>query len=96
MPEKFYDYNQIELKWFDRWQDATFYRAAENSTAPKFSVSSANGALRGVVTGPAANFDLLPGPILIDRIGVTAFDAAGHLLASGSVCVHGCIGWPTL
>lgn len=73
---------------------ATFFE--KNSTAPRFSVSSANGALRGVVTGPAANFDLLPGPILIDRIGVTAFDAAGHLLASGSVCVHGCIGWPTL
>src|SRR5258706_4006139 len=38
MPEKPYDYNQIELKWFDRWQDATFYRAEENSTAPKFYV----------------------------------------------------------
>jgi hypothetical protein len=38
MPEKPYDHNQIELKWYDRWQDATFYRAEENSTAPKFYV----------------------------------------------------------
>jgi len=38
MPEKIYDQNQIELKWFERWRDATFYRAEENSTAPKFYV----------------------------------------------------------
>jgi leucyl-tRNA synthetase len=38
MPEKQYDHSQIELKWFERWQDATFYRAEENSTAPKFYV----------------------------------------------------------
>jgi len=38
MPEKHYDHNQIELKWYDQWQDATFYRAEENSTAPKFYV----------------------------------------------------------
>src|SRR6266536_1858569 len=38
MPEKPYDHNQIELKWFEQWQDATFYRAEENSTAPKFYV----------------------------------------------------------
>src|ERR1700686_3158483 len=36
MPEKPYDQNQIELKWYERWQDATFYRAEENSTLPKF------------------------------------------------------------
>ena len=35
MPEKSYDHNQIELKWFERWQDATFYRAEENSTPPE-------------------------------------------------------------
>jgi leucyl-tRNA synthetase len=38
MPEKPYDHNQIELKWLERWQDATFYRADENSRAPKFYV----------------------------------------------------------
>src|SRR5436305_231563 len=38
MPEKSYDHNQIELKWYGQWQDATFYRAEENSTAPKFYV----------------------------------------------------------
>jgi leucyl-tRNA synthetase len=38
MPEKPYDHNQIELKWYDQWQDATFYRAEENSTEPKFYV----------------------------------------------------------
>jgi len=38
MPEKPYDQNQIELKWFEQWKDATFYRAEENSAAPKFYV----------------------------------------------------------
>jgi leucyl-tRNA synthetase len=38
MPEKPYDHNQIELKWHERWQDATFYRAEEHSTRPKFYV----------------------------------------------------------
>src|SRR5262249_50203120 len=38
MPEKSYDHNEIELKWFDRWENATFYRAEENSAAPKFYV----------------------------------------------------------
>ena len=38
MPEKPYDQNQIELKWYERWQDATFYRAEENSSKPKFYV----------------------------------------------------------
>ena len=38
MPEKHYDHNEIELKWYEQWQDATFYRAEENSTAPKFYV----------------------------------------------------------
>ncbi|MFN7998595.1 MAG: leucine--tRNA ligase [Bryobacteraceae bacterium] len=38
MPEKPYDHNQIELKWHERWQDATFYKAEENSTRPKFYV----------------------------------------------------------
>jgi leucyl-tRNA synthetase len=38
MPEKPYDHTQIELKWFDRWRDADFYKAEENSTKPKFYV----------------------------------------------------------
>jgi leucyl-tRNA synthetase len=38
MPEKSYDHVQIELKWYQRWQDADFYRAEENSTKPKFYV----------------------------------------------------------
>src|SRR5437762_13532718 len=38
MPEKSYDHNEIEQKWFDRWENATFYRAEENSSAPKFYV----------------------------------------------------------
>ena len=38
MPEKQYDHNQIELKWFERWRDAEFYQAEENSSRPKFYV----------------------------------------------------------
>jgi leucyl-tRNA synthetase len=38
MPEKSYDHNQIELKWHERWKDATFYKAEENSSRPKFYV----------------------------------------------------------
>src|SRR5436190_14970570 len=38
MPEKPYDHNQIELKWFDRWRDADFYKAEQNSAKPKFYV----------------------------------------------------------
>jgi leucyl-tRNA synthetase len=38
MPEKSYDHNQIELKWHERWQNADFYKAEENSSKPKFYV----------------------------------------------------------
>ncbi len=38
MPEKPYDHIQIELKWFERWQNADFYKAEENSAKPKFYV----------------------------------------------------------
>jgi len=38
MPEKPYDHIQIELKWHERWQDASFYQAEENSAKPKFYV----------------------------------------------------------
>jgi leucyl-tRNA synthetase len=38
MSEKPYDHSQIELKWHERWQDADFYKAEENSAKPKFYV----------------------------------------------------------
>ncbi len=38
MPEKSYDHNHIELKWFERWQNEHFYKAEENSARPKFYV----------------------------------------------------------
>ncbi len=38
MPEKPYDHNLIELKWHEKWSDATFYRAEENSSLPKYYV----------------------------------------------------------
>ena len=38
MPEKPYDHNLIELKWHEQWRDATFYRAEENSSRPKYYV----------------------------------------------------------
>jgi leucyl-tRNA synthetase len=38
MPEKPYDHNQIELKWHERWENARFYKAEENSSKPKFYV----------------------------------------------------------
>jgi leucyl-tRNA synthetase len=38
MPEKPYDHNHIELKWHERWQNAQFYKAEENSAKPKFYV----------------------------------------------------------
>ena len=38
MPEKQYDHNQIELKWSERWANATLFQAEENSSKPKFYV----------------------------------------------------------
>ena len=38
MPEKPYDHSRIELKWHQRWQNADFYKAEENSSKPKFYV----------------------------------------------------------
>ena len=38
MPEKPYDHNKIELKWFERWQNAGLYKAEEDSARPKFYV----------------------------------------------------------
>jgi hypothetical protein len=70
---------------------ATFFET--NSTAPSFSVSSRTATLHGSTAGPSANLDLLPGPVPMDRISISAFDPAGHLLASGNGCVRGCAGW---
>jgi valyl-tRNA synthetase len=38
VPEKPYDHIQIELKCHERWKDASFYQAEENSAKPKFYV----------------------------------------------------------
>ena len=38
MPEKTYDHQQIELKWHDRWQSDSLYKAEENSEKPKYYV----------------------------------------------------------
>ena len=39
MPESFYDHNQIELKWEQRWNsDPTLYAADPRSSAPKYYV----------------------------------------------------------
>jgi leucyl-tRNA synthetase len=38
MPEKQYDHNQIELKWSERWANASLFQAEENSSKPKFYV----------------------------------------------------------
>ena len=38
MSEKPYDHRRIELKWHERWQNADFYRAEENSAKAKFYV----------------------------------------------------------
>jgi len=38
MPEKSYDHQQIELKWYERWAGEDLYKAEENSALPKFYV----------------------------------------------------------
>ncbi|MEK7407699.1 MAG: leucine--tRNA ligase [Acidobacteriota bacterium] len=38
MPEKTYDHQQIEMKWYERWRDAALYRAEVDRTRPKFYV----------------------------------------------------------
>ncbi|MEO7040762.1 MAG: hypothetical protein ABI035_00720 [Gemmatimonadaceae bacterium] len=70
---------------------ASFFEKA--GTASLFTVSAPGPSIRGTTAGPSATLDLLPGPILLDRITVTGLDEAGHLLATGVACVHGCIGW---
>jgi leucyl-tRNA synthetase len=36
MPEKPYDHNQIELKWHERWHDASLFKAEEDPSRPKY------------------------------------------------------------
>src|SRR6202049_4106454 len=38
MPEKQYDFKQIETKWQERWKDSALFRAEETSTKPKYYV----------------------------------------------------------
>ncbi len=38
MPEKQYDFNQIEMKWHERWKDSALFQAEENSSKPKYYV----------------------------------------------------------
>jgi leucyl-tRNA synthetase len=38
MPEKPYDFNQIELKWAERWSDDSLYKTEDNSSKPKYYV----------------------------------------------------------
>lgn len=58
-------------------------------------VRSSTPYLHTESSGPAPTHgDAGPPPALLDRIAVNAYDAAGHLLASGETCVHGCAGWP--
>jgi leucyl-tRNA synthetase len=38
MPEKNYDHKAIELKWLERWESATLYKAEEDSSKPKYYV----------------------------------------------------------
>jgi hypothetical protein len=71
--------------------EASFFEKL--GTASKFTVSATAPSLHGSVVGPNATADLLPGPTLLDRITVSALDDEGHLLATGTDCVHGCVGW---
>jgi leucyl-tRNA synthetase len=38
MPEKPYDFTQIELKWAERWSDDSLYKTEESSDKPKYYV----------------------------------------------------------
>jgi leucyl-tRNA synthetase len=38
MPEKQYDFNQIEMKWHERWKDSALFEAEQNSSKPKYYV----------------------------------------------------------
>lgn len=74
--------------------EANFFEI--NHTNRLFSVAGSTPLLRTELSGPDASLSLMPGPTLLDRVNVTAWDIAGHLLGSGSACVHGCAGWPSI
>jgi len=38
MPEKQYDFKQIEMKWQERWNNSTLFQAEEDSSKPKYYV----------------------------------------------------------
>jgi leucyl-tRNA synthetase len=38
MPEKQYDHKEIELKWFERWRDASLYGPEPDTSKPKYYV----------------------------------------------------------
>lgn len=86
-----YDVTSVPFPAATRY-NATFFQ--RNATSPVFTISRPAPPLHGEISGPAATLDMLPGPALVDRIFVTAWDAAGHLLANGQACAHGCVGWP--
>lgn len=72
--------------------EANFFEL--NHTNRLFSIAASTPLLRTELSGPDASVTPLPGPTLLDRVNVTAWDVAGHLLGSGSACAHGCAGWP--
>jgi hypothetical protein len=76
---------------------AKLYQAAFfelDGTAALFVKTGPNPDIQGVIAGPQATLEPLPGPRVLDRIVMTAYDGSGHLLARGVGCVHGCRGWP--
>ena len=80
----------------DPFPNADKYEAAffgKGATAAMPIVSRPTPSIPGHVGGPMATTDMLAGPAVIDRVTLNAFDAFGHLLASGVGCVHGCVGW---
>jgi hypothetical protein len=72
--------------------EATFFSLGHKD--PAFTISRTSPSILGVVSGPEATLDPLPGPELLDRVNVNAWDLADHLLASGTACAHRCNGWP--
>lgn len=80
----------------DSIMNATKYQASffeKGATAALFTVSGTGATLHGSVTGPSAILEPMPGPTLLDRIVVTAYDTFGHVLGLGAACAHGCVGW---
>ena len=77
--------------------EAAKYTAAvfeTGSTSALEIVSNDYPTIKYTISGPSPAFDPAPGPVPLDRIVMTAYDAAGHLLARGVLCMRGCKGWP--